>query len=303
MKVQSKGLALGLLLIVVITIFAVSMGTDLKPVDIGVNQEKVEEGKKIVTDQINDNLGTQESMETNKENSTKSLQDEKTRQTGEADLAKEKPPLDKGSNKSSASNEPSPDMSMIDGEDYRVKNGDTLFYIAKRTKLTINELKSINNLSGDTIYVGQVLKTQRPANSAKIAEAVNQSPTRGTQREDEVYWLSRVIHAEAQGESYQGKLAVGNVIMNRVTSHKFPNTLYQVIFDKQNGHTQFSPVLDGSIYNTPDKDSIRAANDVLNGSRPVGEALYFLNPKKSTNFWITANRKYMKTIGQHDFYY
>ena len=100
-----------------------------------------------------------------------------------------------------------------------------------------------------------------------------------------------------------GKVAVGNVIMNRVNSKLFPNTVKGVVFDKQNGYIQFSPVIDGTIYNTPDAESIRAANEVLNGAKPVGDALYFLNPRKSTNFWIVNNRRHMTTIGLHDFYY
>ncbi|WP_051688061.1 cell wall hydrolase [Desulfofalx alkaliphila] len=131
----------------------------------------------------------------------------------------------------------------------------------------------------------------------------NNDAIRGTSRTDEVYWLARIIHAEAEGESYTGKVAVGNVVVNRVNNPRFPNTIYGVIFDVQEGYTQFSPVLDGRIYNTPNSESIRAAEAALNGERPVGSALYFLNPKKAENFWIPKNRKYMMTVGGHDFYY
>ncbi|MBM7853970.1 N-acetylmuramoyl-L-alanine amidase [Desulfohalotomaculum tongense] len=134
--------------------------------------------------------------------------------------------------------------------------------------------------------------------------ATTTTVNRGTSRlSDEVYWLARIIHAEAEAEPFVGKVAVGNVILNRVNSSKFPNTIYGVIFDKQYGRTQFSPVIDGRIYNTPGDESIKAAKAALKGYRPVGSALYFLNPKKSQNFWIVKNRKYMTTIGKHDFYY
>lgn len=196
------------------------------------------------------------------------------------------------------------DISPITGEKYTVKKGDTLFLIAQRANSSINKLISLNNLSTETIYVGQVLQVKGSPESTNVASTSgNQSISRGSQREEDLYWLSRIIHAEAQGEPYQGKVAVGNVIINRVNNHKFPNTIYGVIFDKQDGYTQFSPVIDGTIYNTPDSESIKAATEVLNGSKPVGNALYFLNPRKSTNFWIIANRKFMKTIGGHDFYY
>lgn len=128
------------------------------------------------------------------------------------------------------------------------------------------------------------------------------STSRGIKRDDKIFWLSRIIHAEAQGETYIGKVAVGNVVLNRVVSDKFPNTIYGVIFDKQYGHTQFSPVLDGSIYNTPNKDSVKAAMEALDGERPAEEALYFLNPRKATNFWIVRNREFLLTIEGHDFY-
>ncbi|MTI81303.1 MAG: cell wall hydrolase [Firmicutes bacterium] len=134
--------------------------------------------------------------------------------------------------------------------------------------------------------------------------ASNDTTNRGTSRlSDEVYWLARIIHAEAEAEPYLGKAAVGNVILNRVKVSKFPNTIYGVIFDVQDGYTQFSPVLDGRIHNSPSSESIKAAKDVLDGYQPVGSALYFLNPKKSENFWIPANRNYMTTIGKHDFYH
>ncbi|MEG6616774.1 cell wall hydrolase [Peptococcaceae bacterium 1198_IL3148] len=145
-------------------------------------------------------------------------------------------------------------------------------------------------------------------NEASIAQAertvTTNAASRGTSRKnEEMYWLARIIEAEAEGESYIGKVAVGNVILNRVNSSQFPNTIYGVIFDKQQGYTQFSPVLDGRIYNTPSNESISAAQAALGGQRPVGDALYFLNPSKSQSFWITKNRQYMATIGDHQFYY
>lgn len=189
------------------------------------------------------------------------------------------------------------------GSNYTVKAGDTLFLIAQRTNISVKDLKSFNNLDSDIIYAGQVLKTSG-ASSAKNVASAKPAVSRGDkQRDEDIYWLSRIIHAEAQGETYQGKVAVGNVVLNRVRSSKFPNSIYGVIFDKKDGYTQFSPVIDGTIYNTPNSDSVRAAKEALGGAKPVGEALYFLNPQKSTNFWIVANRKHMTTIGKHDFYY
>lgn len=127
-------------------------------------------------------------------------------------------------------------------------------------------------------------------------------PQASTEASDEdVYWLSRIIHAEAQGESYQGKLAVGNTILNRVRSSQFPNTVKGVIFDTKYG-VQYTPTVNGAIYNTPNADSVRAAKEALSGTSVVGNALYFCNPKTSTNNWIMRNRPYYTTIGNHAFY-
>ena len=118
---------------------------------------------------------------------------------------------------------------------------------------------------------------------------------------DEVYWLSRIINAEAGAEPFLGKIAVGNVVLNRVRSSLYPNTIYGVIFDRKHG-TQFSPVAFGTIYNTPNEESIIAAMICLEGYTLSEDILYFLNPRIATNFWIVENREFEFTIGRHDFY-
>ncbi|MGE5632037.1 MAG: cell wall hydrolase [Caulobacteraceae bacterium] len=117
-----------------------------------------------------------------------------------------------------------------------------------------------------------------------------------------LYWLSRIINAEAEAEPYAGKVAVSNVILNRVKSDLFPNTVKGVIFEYYKGIPQFSPVADGTIYNTPNADSIRAAKDAMNGVNYVGSATYFFNPDKSEGAWIVANKTFVKRIGNHVFY-
>ncbi len=118
---------------------------------------------------------------------------------------------------------------------------------------------------------------------------------------DEVYWLSRIISAEAIGEPLEGKIMVGNVILNRVKSSDFPNSIYGVIFDTTHG-VQFTPTVNGTIYNTPSEESILAAKLCLDSYSLSRTALYFLNPEKATNFWVPNNRPYLTTIGCHDFY-
>lgn len=118
---------------------------------------------------------------------------------------------------------------------------------------------------------------------------------------DSVYWLSRIIHAESSGEPLKGKVAVGNVILNRVASPSYPNTIYNVIFDTKYG-TQFQPVANGEIYNTPSAESVLAAKLCLDGASVVGSSLYFFNPAISSSSWIANNRTYVSTIGNHVFY-
>ncbi|MBE7021737.1 MAG: copper amine oxidase [Ruminococcaceae bacterium] len=119
--------------------------------------------------------------------------------------------------------------------------------------------------------------------------------------DDEIYWLSKIIHAESRGEPMDGKIAVGNVVLNRVKSREYPDTIYGVIFDRANG-VQFSPILDGSIYQRPYGDSVIAAKRALAGEEKVGNCLFFLNPKTAQSNWIIKNRPYYTTIQNHDFY-
>lgn len=118
---------------------------------------------------------------------------------------------------------------------------------------------------------------------------------------DELYWLSRIISAESQGECWEGKLAVGNVVLNRVASPDFPDTIYGVIFDDRWGG-QFEPVRNGTVYQEPTPESVQAAMACLEGASVVGDCLYFLAPELTDNHWIMDSRPYFTTIGAHWFY-
>lgn len=120
-------------------------------------------------------------------------------------------------------------------------------------------------------------------------------------RSDEVFWLARIIHAESRGEPLIGQIAVGSVVMNRVKSAYYPNTIYGVIFDRKYG-VQFSPILDGSIYNTPGYNATLAAKICLEGYNVSDGAFFFLNVRLATSSWIPKTREYVFTIGNHDFY-
>ncbi len=117
----------------------------------------------------------------------------------------------------------------------------------------------------------------------------------------DLYWLSRIISAESAGESLYGQIAVGNVVLNRVRSRQFPNTVYGVIFDRVGG-VQFSPVAMGTIYKTPSASSVIAAKICLEGYSISDEILFFMNPRIATSNWISKNRPFAFSIGNHDFY-
>ena len=115
---------------------------------------------------------------------------------------------------------------------------------------------------------------------------------------DVVYWLSRIINAESGNQPLEGKIAVGNVVLNRVASSIFPDTVYEVIFQRN----QFTPVRNGSIYKTPNAESVIAAKLCLEGVNTAGNSLYFVNPRVSPNSWASRNRPYVATIGAHAFF-
>ena len=120
-------------------------------------------------------------------------------------------------------------------------------------------------------------------------------------REDAVYWLSRIISAESRGEPLVGQIAVGNVIMNRVNSKSFPNTIWGVIFDRKYG-VQFSPVANGTIYEAPAYTATLAAKICLEGFSVSDDIIYFLAPRYATSSWIEKNRPYVFTVKNHEFY-
>jgi len=119
---------------------------------------------------------------------------------------------------------------------------------------------------------------------------------------EDLLWLSRVISAEAEGESFEGKLAVGSVVMNRVRSDQFPDSVHDVIFDMRYGVPQFYRPDDPRILITPSEQSILAAKACLDGYLLDENVLFYLNPRIATSFWIVHNRPFLFSLGLHDFY-
>ena len=121
-------------------------------------------------------------------------------------------------------------------------------------------------------------------------------------KSDDLYWLSRIISSESQGEPLIGQVAVGNVVLNRVRHRDYPNTIYGVIFDKKYG-IQFSPVANGSIYKVPSYNSVLAAKICLEGVSVSDRILFFMEPNKSTSSWIYKNRPFAFSVSNHYFFY
>lgn len=112
----------------------------------------------------------------------------------------------------------------------------------------------------------------------------------------DLYLIAKAIHAEGRGEPYTGQVAIGAVILNRVRSSSFPNTVAGVIYQKN----AFTAVADGQINLEPNQTAMRAAQDALNGWDPTGGAIYYYNPAIATSSWIFS-RPTVTVIGKHVF--
>lgn len=156
---------------------------------------------------------------------------------------------------------------------------------------TVSAVKSFqkkNGLTVDGIAGTQTLKAMGITSSSSSSSSSNNSSN--------VNLLARVVYGEARGESYTGQVAVAAVVLNRVKSSKFPNTISGVVY--QSG--AFDAVADGQINMTPDTTAKKAAQDALNGWDPSYGAIYYFNPSTATNKWIWS-RPMTVTIGKHRF--
>ncbi|MFC4320525.1 cell wall hydrolase [Litchfieldia salsa] len=166
---------------------------------------------------------------------------------------------------------------------YTVKSGDTLWKIATWNSVSVNMLKQVNKQTSNIIYPGQKLVIPKSLTAA------------------EKDLLAKIVHAEAKGEPYAGKVAVATVVLNRVDSGLFPNTIQGVIYERtSNGGYAFSPVANGTINQPADLSAKRAVEEAIAFRGQGRGSLYFYNPAKSTNKWILT-REVTTTIGNHKF--
>jgi len=167
-------------------------------------------------------------------------------------------------------------------ETYTVKSGDCLSKIAQSYGETLDNLRKANNKWNDIIFPGQVINVVKTLNSTPQEikpEAIKYTAS-------DVDMLARLITAEAQGETYNAQVAVGAVVVNRVKSGLFPNSISAVINQKTNGNYEFTPVLNGNINKPANECAVKAAYEALNGNDPTNKALFFFNgitPKALTS--------------------
>ncbi len=155
-----------------------------------------------------------------------------------------------------------------------------------KTEAAVKSFQRKNGLTPDGIA--------GPATLAKIGLPTGSSSQSSSS--DNKMLLAMVINGEARGESYEGQVAVGAVVLNRVKHSSFPNTIAGVIYQKG----AFTAVDDGQINNAVQSTCMNAAQDALNGWDPTGGAIYYYNPKTATSSWIRS-RPIIKTIGNHVF--
>ena len=156
-----------------------------------------------------------------------------------------------------------------------------------------------NGLKADGIAGKSTFAALGMNDSVKALEGNNGSSSSSSSSKytsSDLYLLAKTIYAEARGESYTGQVAVGAVILNRVKSSKFPNTISGVVYQKH----AFTAVSDGQIKLEPDKTAMNAAQDAMNGWDPTYGCLYYYNPAVATSSWIFG-RQTVTTIGKHIF--
>lgn len=157
-----------------------------------------------------------------------------------------------------------------------------------QTVSAVKKFQKKNGLTVDGIAGAQTLKAMGITASSSSSSSSNNSSN--------VNLLARVVYGEARGEPYTGQVAVAAVVLNRVKSSKFPNSISGVVY--QSG--AFDAVADGQINMTPDTTAKKAAQDALNGWDPSYGAIYYFNPSTATNKWIWS-RPMTVTIGKHRF--
>lgn len=191
----------------------------------------------------------------------------------------------------------------VNAKTYTVKSGDTMFLIAKKYNILLASLMKANNIYSDLIYPGQKLiipgiKAETASgNTAASTSTSSKTSASGSlaaktssvipYTNAELDLLARLIEAETGGESYNARVAVGAVVINRVQSKDWAANINDVIYQKYGDYYQFTPVQNGMIKKAASEDSINAAKEALSGKDPSKGAIYYYD-NSSTNTWIKS---------------
>jgi len=169
-------------------------------------------------------------------------------------------------------------------------SGDVDGIYGSATVKAVKYFQEKNSLTVDGICGPATLKAMG------ISTSSSSSTSSTKYSSSDVYLLAKVIYAEGRGESYTGQVAIGAVVLNRVKSSSFPNTISGVVYQKG----AFTAVSDGQINLEPDSTAIAAAKDAMNGWDPTYGCLYYYNPAIATSSWIFS-RQTVTIIGKHVF--
>ncbi len=156
------------------------------------------------------------------------------------------------------------------------------------TRSAVRRFQSAKGLSVDGI-VG-------PKTYSALGISPSSSSSSGGYSSSDLYLLARCVYGESRGEPYVGQVAVAAVVLNRVKSAAFPNSISGVIYQPY----AFTCVSDGQLYLEPDQSAYNAARDAMNGWDPTNGCLYYYNPSTATSAWIWS-RPIMLQIGRHNF--
>ena len=162
-----------------------------------------------------------------------------------------------------------------------------------QTVAAVKYFQRKNGLTADGIVGTQTAKALGITLSSSGSSS---SSSTGSISSSDLYLLAKVIYAEARGEPYVGKVAVGAVVLNRVKNANFPNTIAGVVYQPW----AFTAVHDGQINLSPDETCKKAAQDALNGWDPTYGSIYYYNPRTATSQWIFS-RPTTVVIGNHTF--
>ena len=172
-----------------------------------------------------------------------------------------------------------------------------LLYWLGRRHLRVATVKAVKYFqSKNGLAVDGIVGAKTAAALGMTLSGSSSGSSSGSYSSSDEYLLAKCVYAEARGEPYVGQVAVAAVVLNRVRSASFPNTIAGVIYQPW----AFTCVNDGQINLSPDNNAIKAAKDALNGWDPTNGCLYYYNPATATSSWIWS-RPVMLSIGKHNF--